>query len=612
MRDALLARYEEELSFLRRTGAEFAQRYPKVASQLLLEPTKCDDPHVERLLEGFAFLAARVQLRLEDDFPEFSEALLEVVYPHYVRPIPSMSLVQFELDMEQGKLPRGLRIPGDALLHSRPVAGVPCRFRCCYETTLWPVDVASARWAAPYELQPPVGARGAVAALQVQLRAPADFGFAKLEIDTLRLHLSAEPNLATTLYELLCNNCVEVLIRDPTPGSTVPPVSLPASALRPVGFGPDEGMLPFSRRSFVGYRLLQEYFTFPGKFLFLDLTGFERVRAAGFGSRAELVFLITTFERSERRAMLEAGVNADTIRLNCSPIVNLFPQVSEPVLLDHTREEYLLIPDARRRRHTGVYSVEEVVATTPDAPEPVTFEPFYSLRHARRGSAERYWHARRKPVRWRADEGTDVYISFVDPTGTTARPNCSAVTARLLCHNGDLPSRLPFGNPAGDFELPGGGPIRRIVALVKPTESLQPPLGTAQLWRLISQLSLNYTSLVSGGPDALRELLRLHNFGDTAAAEAQIRGIAALRSSTCHSRVEGEFGLTFARGQRVEIDFDEEHFAGGGVYLLASVLHHFLGLAVSMNSFCTVTARTRQRRGIMAEWPPKAGWKTLL
>jgi type VI secretion system protein ImpG len=362
----------------------------------------------------------------------------------------------------------------------------------------------------------------------------------------------------------------------------------------------------------VGYRLLQEYFTFPAKFLFLDLTGLERVRRAGFGSRLELVFLISSFERSERKAMLEAGVTADTIRLNSTPVVNLFPQVSEPILLDHTREEYLLIPDARRRATTGIYSIEEVVATTPDAPGTLPFEPFYSLRHARRGSAERFWHARRKPVRWRTDEGTDVYLSFVDPTGATARPNSTAVTARLLCHNGNLPSRLPFGDPAGDFELPGGGPIRRIVALVKPTEALQPALGTAQLWRLISQLSLNYTSLVEAGAGPLRELLRLHNFGDTAAGEAQIRGIADVRSAPSHARVEGEFGISFARGQRVEIDFDEEHYAGGGVYLLASVLQHFLGLAVSMNSFCAMTARTRQRRQPMAQWAPRAGWKTLL
>ena len=154
MSDALLARYEEELSYLRRSGVEFAQRYPKIASRLMLEPTKCDDPHVERLLEGFAFLAARVQLRLDADLPEISEALLDVIYPHYLRPIPSMSLVNFQLDPEQGKLPRGVRIPSDALLHSRPVDGIPCRFRCCYDTTLWPIEVASARWVAPHELDP--------------------------------------------------------------------------------------------------------------------------------------------------------------------------------------------------------------------------------------------------------------------------------------------------------------------------------------------------------------------------------------------------------------------------------------------------------------------------
>lgn len=612
MRDHLLAMYEQELSFLRRTGADFAQRYPKVASRLQLEATKCDDPHVERLLEGFAFLAARVQMRLDEDLPEFSEALLEVIYPHYVRPIPSMSIVQFDLDPEQGKLPRGLKVANNALLHSRPVGGVPCRFRCSYETTIWPVDVAGARWTSPQALQPPVVAAGAVGVLQLQLRAPDDCGFDKLEMDTLRFHINAEPNLASTLYELLCNNCVQILVRDPTPGSQVAPVVLPASALRPMGFGPDEGMLPYSPRSFLGYRLLQEYFTFPGKFHFLELSGFDRLRSAGFGSRAEVLFLVSSFQRSERRAVLEAGVSSETIRLNCTPIVNLFPQTSEPVLLDQRRSEYLLVPDARRRAGTGIYSIEEVVAVNPESSEPMPFEPFFSLKHARRGSAERFWTARRKPVRWRTDEGTDLYLSFVDPTGETALPNVSAVTARLLCHNGDLPSRLPFGNAAGDFELPGGGPLKRIVALVKPTAPIQPALGSSTLWRLISQLSLNYTSLVSEGPEALRELLRLHNFAESSAGEGQIRGIVDVRSAPGHSRIEGEHGIAFARGRRVDIDFDEEQFVGGGVYLLASVLHHFLAMAVSLNSFSTVTARSLQRQGVLAEWAPRAGWKTLL
>jgi type VI secretion system protein ImpG len=612
MRDELLYLYERELNFLRRTGAEFAQRYPKVASRLQLEANKCDDPHVERLLEGFAFLAARVHMKLEDELPEVSEALLEVVYPHYTRPIPSMSVVQFHLDPEQGKLSTGWRIEAHKPLYSKPVGGVPCRFRTCYETTLWPVRVAAAAWSAPHELSPPVRSTAAVGALRLELDCFADGGFAQLDLETLRLYLDVEANLASTLYELLCNSCLQILVRDPTPGSRVEPVVLPASALRPVGFGPDEGILPFSRRSFLGYRLLQEYFTFPEKFFFLDLSGFDRVRAAGFGARAEVVFLISPFERPERRPMLQTGVSRDTFQLGCTPVVNLFPQTSEPILLNQRRPDYLLIPDARRRAAVGVFSVDQVVAASPGATQTLTFEPLYSFRHDRPDGGRFFWHARREPTGWRPDEGTDVYLSFVDHSSRTVYPDLDAVTARLTCFNGDLPSRLPFGDPGGDFEMPGGGPVQRIVARIKPTSVIHPPLGKAQLWRLISQLSLNYLSLVSGGGEALREVLRLHNFGDSAGGEKQIQGILDVRGSSAFSRIESEHGLTFARGQRVEVDFDEEQFAGGGVYLLASVLHHFLGHSVSLNSFCILAARTRQRKGPLAEWPPRAGWKTLL
>ncbi|MBA4156455.1 MAG: type VI secretion system baseplate subunit TssF [Gemmatimonadetes bacterium] len=613
MRDDLLYYYERELTFLRRTGVEFARRYPKVASRLLLEPNKSDDPHVERLLEGFAFLAARVHLKIDDDFPEISEALLNVVYPHYTRPIPSMSLVEFQLDPEQGKLTTGLRIPRESPLYSRPVGGVPCKFRTCYDTTLWPLTVAGARWMAPHELHPPIRAAQAVAALRLELRCLPDVTFAQLELETLRLHISAEASLASSLYELLCNNCVQILVRDPTPGSKKEPVLLPPSALHPVGFGEEEGMLPFSRRSFLGYRLLQEYFTFPDKFFFLDLSGFERVRAAGFGERAEVVFLISPFERGERRAMLEAGVTADTFRLGCTPIVNLFPQTSEPVLLNQRQHEYLVIPDARRRAAIGIFSVEEVVAVTPGVAEPLRFEPLYSFRHGTDESRKRvFWSATRRPSHWRPDEGTDIFLSFVDLSARPVYPDLDAVTVRLIGYNGDLPSRLPFGDPNGDFEMPGGGPIQKIVALVKPTAVVQPPLGKPQLWRLISQLSLNYMSLIHGGAGGLQELLRLHNFADSAGGEKQIQGILEVKGSPRYSRIESEHGLTFARGHLVEIDFDEEEFAGGSVYLLASVLERFLGLYVSLNSFSMLAARTRQRKQILKEWPPRAGWKTLL
>lgn len=614
MNDQLLHYYERELTYLRRTGSEFAQRYPKIASRLRLEATKCDDPHVERLLEGFAFLTARLHLKLDDEFPAVSEALLDVVYPHYTRPIPALALVQLGLDPEQGKLTTGLRVPRESLLYSRPVGGVPCKFRTCYETTLWPVAVAGARWGAPHELSPPVQARGAAAALRLELETFPDLSFAELELETLRFHLSAEPNLAGTLYELLCNNCIEILVRDLGPGSGRDPVRLPATALRPVGFEEDEGLLPSVQGSFPGFRLLQEYFAFPEKYLFLDLGGFGRVSAAGFGSRVEVVFLISAFERSDRRVMLEGGVSAETIRLGCTPIVNLFAQASEPVQVTQRRHEYLLIPDARRREATGIFSIEEVSGITPGAAEPVRFEPLYSLRHGSNGAGGNrvYWYATRRPTRWRQEEGTDLYLSFADASARLAHPDRDVVTARLLCHNGALPERLPFGAPGGDFQMPGGGPIQKITTLVKPTSPIQPPLGKSQLWRLISLLSLNYTSLIEGGVTGLRELLQLHNFGDSAAGARQIEGLTSLRGEPCFARLESVHGLTFARGHRVELEFDEENFAGGGIYLLASVLERFLGLAVSLNSFCMLAARSRQRKGILREWPPRAGKKPLL
>lgn len=611
MRDDLLQYYERELTYLRRMGAEFAERYPKVAGRLLLEPTKCEDPHVERLLEGVAFLAARVHHKLDDDFPELSESLLGVAYPQFVRPIPSMSVVQIQLDPEQGKLMTGFRVPRGSMLYSRPVDGVPCKFQSCYDTTVWPATVGGARWTSPDRLQPAVRASDAAAVLRLELRCLPDVTFRKLELTSLRLHLNGESNLVSTLYELLCNNCVRILVREP--GRAARTLTLPGSAIRPVGFADEEGMLPYPRRSLIAYRLLQEYFTFPAKFLFLDLDIFDAVRAAGFGDAAEVLFLISPFERGERRQVLETDIDERTLRLGCTPIVNLFPQASEPVLLSDRRTEHLVVADARRRATTQIFSIDEVSGVTAESGRTVRFEPLYAHRHRTdRSSAQVYWHATRRPSGWRTDGATDMHLSLVDRSGGAAHPDLDAVTAKLTCFNGDLPSRLPFGNEAGDFELQGGGPIRDIVALLKPTPVVHPPLGRPQLWRLISQLSLNHLSLVGEGPDALQEILRLHNFADSMPAERQIQGILGVRSEPCFARVATDQGLTFARGRRVELELDEEQFTGGGAYLFSSVLEHFLGLYASLNSFSILRAHTRQRREPLREWAPRSGWKPLL
>lgn len=611
MRDELLLYYNRELTFLRQMGAEFAEKYPKVASRLVLEPEKCEDPHVERMLEGFAFLAARVHLKIDDEFPEITEALLSILYPHYIRPIPSMSIVQFHLDPEQGKVAGGIRVPNGTNVLSKPVGGVPCKFRTCYDTTLWPVSITEAEWRTPDRLQPAIKAPDAAAALRLELQCLPDVELSKLEMSSLRFYLNGESNLIHTLYELLCSNCTQIWIRDPA--NKVRPVSLLPSAIVPVGFAADEGMLPYPKRSFIGYRMLQEYFAFPEKFFFLDLTGLDGVWPKGFKNRAEIVFLIGPYEHSDRKQVLELGLTEKTFKLGCTPIANLFPQTAEPILLNQRKFEYQIVPDNRRQNETEVFSVDEVVSIDTHTRETMTFEPFYSYRHTTsRDKKQTFWLANRRPSNRRNDEGTDMYLSLVDLSSRPVLPNIDTLTVRTTCTNRDLPARLPFGNESGDFELETTSAVRRIVALKKPTPTLRPATGRSVLWRLISHLSLNYLSLVEDGKAALQEILKLYDFTGSTFSEKQVEGISHLRSRKHFARIMSDNGITFARGTRVEIDFDEDQFVGGGVYLFASIIERFLGLYVSLNSFNQLVAISRQRKEVIREWPPRAGQRILL
>jgi type VI secretion system protein ImpG len=613
VRDELLLYYENELNYLRQLGAEFSQKYPKIAGRLILEADKCEDPHVERLLEAFAFMAARVHLKIDDEFPEITEALLSILYPHYIRPIPSMCIVQMHLDADPGGMASPQKVPRGSVLNSKPVGGVPCRFRTCFDTTVWPLQVTAGEWTAPDRLAPPVKSTEAAAAVRVEFQGPQEMKLDQMGLDSLRLYLSGEANIVHTLYELLCANLVQILVRDPAPNSRVRPVTLRAENLSPSGFAEQDSMLPWPLRSFPGYRLLQEYFSFPDKYFFLDVKGLEQAWPNGFTNRFELVFLLRPFELSERRQVLELGVSERTFRINTAPIVNLFAQTAEPILLDQRKYEYPVIPDVRRSQATEVFSVDEVVSVNPQSHDILHFEPFYSYRHATlRDKKQTFWLAHRRPSARPGDDGTEVSVSMVDLSARPVRPDADTLTLRTTCTNRDLPSRLPFGNEQGDFELEGGAAIKRIVALRKPTNPVRPPSGKAALWRLISHLSLNYLSLIDGGKEAFQEILKLYNFTGSAFSEKQVDGIVGLRSQRHFARLISENGITFARGTRVEIEFDEEQYAGTGVYLFASVLEHFLGEYVSLNSFAQLTARTRQRKEALGEWPPRAGQTILL
>ena len=613
MRDEMLLYYERELDYMRKSAAQFAEKHPKLASRLVLEPTKCEDPHVERLLEGFAFLASRIHLKMDDEFPEITEGLLSVVYPQLTRPIPSMSVVEFQLDPEKGKLTSSLKIDRGTQLHSKPVQQVPCTFRTSYDTVLWPLSVTAAEWNAPSRLKPAVRSNDSAWAIRLELQCARDVAFPALKLDKLRFFLDGESGFINTLYELLFSRLNRIVIRDLTPGSRLSPITLPASTLTPVGFGADEGMMPYSAASFAGHRLLMEYFAFPEKFFFIDLNGLQQIGEAGFKDAIEVIFLISEVEGDGRVQRLELELSKKTFRLGCAPVVNLFSQVAEPIQLNQRKYEYPIIPDVRRTWSTEVFSVDEVSAMNSNNQKITDFEPFYSLRHrARKEDRNCFWMARRRPSTQPNDDGTNVSLSMLDLTMAVVDPEATSLTVRVTCTNRDLPSRLPFGNQYSDFEMEGAAAMRRIVALRKPTAPVRPPLGKSTLWRLVSHLSLNYLSLVEEGKTALQEILRLYDIGRTAYSQNVIQSIMRIESKPHFSRLISEQGVSFARGTRIEMELDEDQFSGGGAFLFAAVLERYFGMSTSLNSFTQLSVTTRQRKEGLYEWQPRSGRKMLV
>ncbi len=619
MRDELLGYYERELAFLRQMGAEFAEKYPKVAGRLLLEADKCEDPHVERMIEGFAFLAGRVRLKIDDEFPEVTESLLNVLYPHYLAPVPSMSIVQFALDPTQGKLTTGYKIDRESTLFSRPVQRVPCRFRTCYPVTLWPIEVVSSS----LESLDPVDTRGkwAEAVIRISLRCVNETRLSELTvedaegkrlIDRLRFFISGEPQVAYPLYEMIFNNAARVEIKpiDGKKARSMPPIVRPPDCVISVGFQADEGMLGYTARSFMGYRLMTEYFAFPEKFLFFDVTGLEAAARAGFGDQFEILIYLKNVEPPR------GVVDKDTFRLGCAPIINLFKKTAEPIQLTQQQHEYHVIPDVHRQMATEVYSIDSVTTADPYLQLSREFQPFYSHSHTYgREEHGTFWYGARRPSQRKDDPGGEVYISLVDLSFNPHVPAADTITLHTTCTNRDLPARLPFGDREGDFEVEGVAALSSVRCLKKPTDTLRPALGRAAHWRLISHLSLNHLSIVDAPdslPNALREIMMLYDFMDSAATRKQIAGMNKISTRSAVRQVGARIGAGFVRGIETTIEFDEAEYVGSGVFLFSAVLERFLGLYASLNSFSQLVARSKQREGYLKRWPPRAGDQILL
>ncbi|HEV7238633.1 MAG TPA: type VI secretion system baseplate subunit TssF [Thermoanaerobaculia bacterium] len=588
--------YLEELSYLREMGQQFARSYPKVASRLELQPGECPDPHVERLIESFAFLTARIQNDLDSDFPEIAAELLDVLYPHYLRPVPSMAVARFDFDPERAKLTTGFEIEKHTQLFAVAEQGAVCRMRTCYPVTLWPVKVTRAEMEVP-ELFDFLGSDVA-AVLRLRLESLAD-PFEVLGVDKLRFYLHGDPVLVSRVYELMLRDTIRVAV---VPHDAKSHSYLPKNSLAPVGLEDDEEVIPYPRHSHPAYRLLQEYFAFPEKFHFVDVSG---LAGRASGQSIDLLFLL---DRASKRRLL---LTPETFSLGCTPIANLYRKTTEPIRIDQRQIEYRLVGDMRKERTTEIHSIVAVSGSSNEAETSREYAPFYSFTHGMEMRKQKaFWHARRVPASREDLTGTDVLLSFRDLEFRPTFPPEEIVFAHTLCTNRELAVQLPAdAKLQTDESIPAS-----IVCVKKPTRPIDPPLGGQALWRLVSHLSLNHLSLTEERESlrALHEILGLYCFAESPAHWQQIRGIQAMAQRRIMRRAPQPDWKGFARGTEVTLNFNEENYAGSSAFLLASVLSRFFGLHASTNSFTQLVMTRVAREGESNRWPPMAGGRAVL
>lgn len=644
--DDLLPHYERELAFLRTRAADFAQRYPKIAGRLQLSGDVGDDPHVERLMEAFALLSARIHKRLDDDFPLFTESLLDVLYPHYLRPFPACAVVRFEPSAQALQMSQPLVIARGTELSSRPVKGVPCRFRTSQATTLLPLRVAEVGFR--HAVGAPAGTplpRQATAALSITLDklSPA-MSWQTALAAPLRIFLDGESSQVSALREALCRQAVGVMWQTDAQRPWQHVAEGSAALPRSVGFADNEALIDWDDRSHPAYRLLSEYFAFPDKFQFVDLPAVfahspnHEVTNEGTGSsRLTLHVLIAGLRADADASRLLDAVAVHNIVLAASPVVNLFRQAADPIRITHRLESYAVVVDGRRAHAHEVHALERVyrVRQTPHGDVIDEVKPFFSLQHdalladdgltpqhnaaasgpagaQRTGAIPAYWQIHRDEDLAERSPGHEVLLTLVDASQRLTTPAVETLSLDVLATNRDLPSLLAPGTPGGDLFMSGGGPAREVVLLRKPSRSHRVDRSKGMLWRLISHLSLNHLSLSGGGIDALKELLRLYDRPLSASNRRQVEALVAIEFRPDTAWLPGEPFATFVRGTEVRLTVDEGGFVGTGLGLFATVLDHFFGLYVHINSHVRLTVLSAHTQEELIACPPRHGARPLL
>lgn len=583
--------YEDELLFLREMGREFARANP-AAAPYLAEPGA--DPDVERLLQGFAFLTGQIRQKLDDELPELSQSLFEMMWPHYLRPVPSMSVVEFEpllqLIREPKEIPRGTEID------SVPVEGVACRFRTCYGLRVLPIMLEDVR------LEEPAGSRGR---LTLSFRLSGGTRLDALRMKSIRIFLHGDASVTQNLFLHLTRRVGKVIARGLGASSPGAEVELPGGSVQPAGYSEEEALLPYPSRSFPGYRLIQEYFALPQKFHFLDITGIPPLEQIGAEDRFELVFEFSEALEGKLR------VGKDNIRLNCTPVVNLFEAESDPLRIEHRKVEYLVRPAGMDISKTEIFSLNKVHGWLRGSSEEREYPPFFAFRERSELALSEgviyYFTRLRQSI---LGKGVDTLISFVTQQQEKALPPTETVVCDLTCSNRHIAGSLRVGDiNRGTGSSPEFAKFKNITAV---TPSVPPPIGQGVHWRVISNLTLNHLSLAS--PEALRGVLDVYNFQALHSRQAAMQNdlrLSGIEKVTSLPEERLHLGA-LVRGTRIELDLKESNFAGeGGMLLFGEVLNVFLSLYCTINSFTHLVVRGTER-GEVFDWTPRNGQQVLI
>lgn len=619
----LLRHYNTELQHLREMGAEFARQFPKVAARLGMDGIEVADPYVERLLEGAAFLNARVQLRLDAEFPRFTQRLLEIIYPQYLAPIPSMGVVRFDPDLNDGALDKGFPVPRGTNLRSLLGKGesTACEFRTAQAVTMLPLQIVQAQYFTYSPDLPlnslPVATR-IKGGIRLRLRTREGLAIQQLGLDRLSLYLSGAEEVSYRLYELLISAGLGIL--------GVPPQRptrwqrfLPAQHIGTRGYADEDALLPATLRGFRGYRLLQEYFAFPQRYLFVELTGLSAISTQCTGNELDLVIPLARGD-----AALESLVDPSQFSLHCTPVINLFPKRTDRINISSSQHDFHVVVDRTRPMDFEVHSITSVTGYDEGNRNERKFLAFYEAYQDATEDHQAYFSLQREPRLLSATQkrkgfrssyvGSEVFISLVDGREAPFSEALKQLAVTTLCSNRDLPLHMPVGLGKTDFTADTVLPTLAIRCIRGPTRPQTTFKEGDSPWSLISHLSLNYLSLMDSDPQqgatALRELLSLYARGD-ANAEKQIEGLRSIKVQPVTRRLPMPGPIAFGRGLRIELELNELAFQGGSPFLFGGVMEQFFSRYVSINTF-TETVLRGSARGEIMRWVPKCGSRSIL